>query len=170
MRGRHRMPTMQAPVARAAAVTSAAEKGRDEPSTHLPFPWPPPAKISGLFGMEETLKILKPSPGQPRGASELMQRLPHTLGCFASFGDALRPKSFIAAGHPKVFGLPEMRSPDKGSQHLWSAASDPLPASKCSGIKGLVTHRLCSLMCPEECHPQRLPERLAACRHIDGSW
>lgn len=55
MRGRQRMPTMQAPVASAAAVISATQEGRDEPSHSLPLFLVSPAKIRGLFRIEETL-------------------------------------------------------------------------------------------------------------------
>lgn len=47
------------------------------PPIHVPFPWLPQAKITGLFRMEETLKI-KSSTGQPQVASEPMQCGSHT--------------------------------------------------------------------------------------------
>ena len=46
MRGRQRMPTMQAPVASAAAVISATEEGRGGAGS-IAFPWFPQAMAEG---------------------------------------------------------------------------------------------------------------------------
>lgn len=117
---------------------------------HLPFPGLPQAKITELSGMEETLKIIQSGTEQPRVASELMQCGPHTQ--YSHWGalpaveisSEPQPRSFIAAAHPKVFGLLGMRREALiKAPSNFGALIDPLPASKCSGIRGLVTHSLC---------------------------